>query len=92
MVLSMANGNYLTPMLLVTGISFGNHWFNTGEFDLKILLEGAIATGILALLNNIDGMSGVTTGIAWVAFAGMTLGPVQHPSPVQNLLKIVNGK
>lgn len=82
------NGSYLTPMLLTIGISEANHVYNTGALDLKILVLGGIATGILGIVNNIDGFSGVTTGIAWVAFAGMMLGTAQKPSPVDNLLKI----
>ncbi len=82
------SGGYLTPMLLVTGVSFTNHWYNTGKPDLKILLEGGIATAILALFNNVPGLDGVTAGIAWTAFIGMMIGPVQNPSPAQNLLKI----
>ena len=80
--------NYLTPMLLVTGTSFANNWYNTGSVDLKILLEGGIATGILALVNNIPGASGVTAGIAWIAFVAVMIGPVQNPSPLQNILKL----
>lgn len=80
--------NYLTPMLLTTGVSFVNHWYNTGQVDLKILLEGGIATGLLALFNNIPGFAGVSAGIAWVAFAALMIGPVQNPSPAANLLKI----
>lgn len=79
---------YLTPMLLTTGVSFVNKWYNTGSLDLRILLEGGIATGLLALANNIPGASGVTTGIAWIAFVALMIGPVQSPSPVDNLLKI----
>lgn len=80
---------YLTPMLLVTGVSFANHWYNTKTPDIKILLEGGIATALLALFSNIPGASGLATGIAWVAFAGMLIAPIQNPSPAQNLLKIV---
>lgn len=79
-------------MLLVTGVSFGNHWVNTHQVDLKILLEGGIATAILALLNNIPGMDGVTAGLAWVAFLAVTIGPVQNPSPAENLLKLTGQK
>ena len=83
----MSDG-YLTPMLLTTGVSFVNHWYNTNSIDLKILLEGGIATGLLALFNNIPGFSGVSTGIAWIAFVAMMIGPIQNPSPAANLLKI----
>ncbi len=79
---------YLPPMLLLTGASFANHWYNTGDPDLVILLEGAIATGILALAAEIPGFSGAATGIAWLAFFAMMIAPIQNPSPVQNLLTI----
>lgn len=79
---------YLTPMLLVTGISFANHWYNTKQVDLKILLEGGIATGLAGIVNNIPGMESVTAGIAWVAFAALMIAPVQKPSPAQNLLQL----
>jgi hypothetical protein len=82
------NGSYITPMLLLTGISFANDWYNKGSVDLKILVEGGLATGVLAIVNNIPGMSPVTTGIAWVAFVGLMIAPVQNPSPLQNLLKL----
>lgn len=82
-------GGYLTPMLLTVGVSFGNKWYSTQTPDIKILLEGGIATALLALANNIPGASGLTTGIAWVAFVAMVIAPIQNPSPAQNLLKIV---
>lgn len=80
---------YITPMLLVTGVSFANHWYNTNQIDLKIPLEGAIATLILGLVSNIDGFSDVAAGIAWVAFVAVMIAPVQKPPPIQNLLKII---
>lgn len=80
--------DYLTPMLLLTGISFANNWYNTGSVNLKILLEGGIATGVLGIVNNIPGMPPVTAGIAWVAFVALMIAPVQNPSPLDNLLKL----
>lgn len=82
------SGGYLTPMLLVTGVSFANKWYNTQTPDLKILLDGGIATALLALANNIPGVGGLTTGIAWVAFVAMMVAPIQKPTPADNLLKI----
>jgi len=79
---------YLAPMVITTGVSFGNELYNTGNWDFKILVMGAIATGILGLVNQIPGMSGVATGIGWLAFTGEMLGAIQNPSPVDNLLKI----
>jgi hypothetical protein len=86
--------SYLTPMLLTVGVSVGNSWYNSGgqSIDIKALLAGGIATGLLGLLNNIPGMASVTTGIAWVAFVAIMVGPVQHPSPLDNLSTIVGVK
>ena len=83
----MANG-YVTPMLITVGVSFGNKLYNTGSFDFKILVEGAVATGLLGLLALASPQ--VATGIAWLAFTGEMLVPWDGDSPVQNLLKIVN--
>jgi hypothetical protein len=82
------SGGYLSPMLITVGASFGNHLYNTGQWDFKILVTGAIATGLLGLLN--AGMPQVATGIAWLAFTGQMLVPYDGNSPVENLLKIVN--
>lgn len=80
---------YIAPMLLVTGVSFGNQWYNTHSFDWKILLEGAVATALLALFAQIPGFAPVAGSIAWLAFAGLMLAnPSGANSPVQNLLKI----
>ena len=85
------SGGYLAPMVITVGVSFGNELYNTGSWDFKILVEGAIATGLLALLNT--GMPGVATGIAWLAFTGLMLvDPSGGTSPVENLLKITGSK
>jgi hypothetical protein len=81
----------VTPMLILTGISFGNRWYNTGQPDLKILVEGGVATALLALAAQIPGFSPVATGIAWLALVAVTIVPAQSPSPVGNLLKITGG-
>ena len=73
-------------MLITVGVSFGNRLYNTGKWDFKILVMGAVATGMLGLLN--EGMPGVATGIAWLAFTGEMLVPWDGNSPVENLLKI----
>lgn len=78
---------YLTPMAITVGVSFGNELYNTGSWDWKVLIEGAVATGLLGLVNLASPQ--VATGIAWLAFAGMMLvNPSGGNSPVQNLLKI----
>ncbi len=81
----------VTPMLILTGISFGNRWYNTGGADLKILVEGGIATALLALVAQAPGWEPVAAGIAWLALIGVSIAPGQSPSPVQNLLKITGG-
>jgi hypothetical protein len=78
----------VTPMLLITGISEANHFYNTGTVDVKILVAGGIATGLLALLGEIPGVAPVAAGIAWVGVVGSLIAPIQSPSPAQNLLKI----
>lgn len=84
------SGGYLAPMALTVGVSFGNHLYNTGSWDFRILIEGAVATGLLALLN--AGMPQVATGIAWLVFTGAMLYPAGGASsPAQNLIKITGG-
>lgn len=87
------NGGYLTPMLLIMGVSAANELYNTrNPLDcVKPLVAGGLATGLLALMNNVPGFSGVTQGIAWVAFIGLLVAPIQNPSPAENLLKITGG-
>jgi hypothetical protein len=87
------NGSYVGPMLVTVGISFGNNLYNTGSWDFRILVNGAIATGLLALVGLMSPQ--VATGIAYVALTGELLtgetGPTGKPngnSPVENLLKI----
>lgn len=90
----MSNSNsYLTPMLLLTGASAVNEWYNSGKpLDaVKPLVMGGIATGILAVFSNIPEFGQVATGIAWVAFVALMISPVQKPSPVDNLTKILGG-
>lgn len=83
-------------MLALTGISYANSWYNTGNAtDIKPLLFGGIATSLLAGFAAIPGMDKTATAIAWLALTGFFLGPVQNPSPAENLLKITgtgNGK
>jgi hypothetical protein len=78
----------VTPMLILIGISEGNHFYNTGAVDVKILVAGGIATGLLALVADIPGAGPVAAGIAWLAVVGSLIAPIQSPSPAQNLLKI----
>jgi hypothetical protein len=77
------------PMLLVTGISFGNSWLGNGDLNLKILVAGGIATGGLALLEKVPGMAAVAPGIAWIAFITLMFTRLGgKPSPVDNIAKL----
>lgn len=77
------------PMLLVTGISFGNQWLGNGQLELKILVAGGIATGGLALLEKVPGMGAIAPGIAWIAFITLMFTRLGgKPSPVDNIAKL----
>ena len=81
-------------MLLLTGVSAANEWYNNPKSPLnavKPLVMGGIATGILAVFSNIPEFGQVATGIAWLAFVALMISPVQNPSPVDNLTKILGG-
>lgn len=83
----------ITPVLVLGGISYANNVYNNGfsttsVLDVKPLLFAGISGLILEAFAAIPGMSPVATGIGWLAVIGMFLGPVQNPSPVENLLKI----
>jgi hypothetical protein len=76
-------------MLLVTGMSFGNQWLGNGNLDLKILVAGAIATGGLALLEQVPGAAPLAQGIAWIAFITLMFTRLGgQPSPVDNIRKL----
>lgn len=77
------------PMLLTTFMSFGNQWLGNGKLDLSILVAGAIATGGLALMENIPGTGPLAAGIAWIAFITLMFTRLNgQPSPVNNLQKL----
>lgn len=77
------------PMLLVTGISFGNQWLGNGDLNLKILVAGAVATGGLALIEQVPGIGPVAPGIAWIAFITLMFTRLGgKPSPVDNIGKL----
>jgi hypothetical protein len=81
---------YLPPMLIMTGLSYADKWKSTGSptAGIPILLEGGIATAILAMVNSVPGLSGLATGIAWLALIGVAV----NSSVVTSALNIVNGK
>jgi hypothetical protein len=83
----------ITPMLALGVTSYANNWYNTGNAaDIKPLLFAGIAGLLLEAVAAIPNASAVATGIGWLAFAGFLIGPIQNPSPTQNLLKITGGK
>lgn len=81
----------VTPMLVLGGISYTNNWYNGGSpTDVKPLLFAGIGALFLELFAVIPGMEPVATLLGWTAVVGMTLAPIQNPSPIQNILKITN--
>jgi hypothetical protein len=82
----------IAPILALGAVSYANNWYNTGNaLDVKPLLFSGIAGLFLELFAAIPGMEGVATLIGWSAFIGMSISPVQNPSPVENLLKLTGG-
>lgn len=86
----MASG-VIVPVLTATGISFANHWYNTGAVDLKIPVAGAIAAAVGSGFSQIPGLAPVMTAIGWLAVVAVLIAPVQNPSPLANLQKITGG-
>jgi hypothetical protein len=77
------------PMLLVTGISFGNQWLGNGDLNLKILVAGGLATGGLALLEQVPGIGAAAPGIAWIAFITLMFTRLKgRPSPIDNISRL----
>jgi hypothetical protein len=77
------------PMLLTTAMSFGNQWLGNGNLDLKVLVAGAVATGGLALVEQIPGAAPLAVGIAWISFITLMFTRLNgKPSPVDNLQKL----
>ena len=82
----------IAPAVTLGIISYGNHWYNTGNAaDVKPLLFAGIAGLLLEAFAAIPGMEPAATLLGWTAVIGMLITPVQTPSPVQNLLKITGG-
>lgn len=84
--------NVYTPIVALGVVSYANNWKNTGNVtDVKPLLFAGVAGLLLGLFGSIPGNEKTATLIGWTAFIGMMISPVQKPSPVENLLSIVNG-
>lgn len=86
----MASG-VIVPVLAATGISFVNHWYNTGQVDLKIPVAGALAAAVGAGISQVPGLEPVMTAIGWLAFVAILISPVQKPSPIANAQRIIGG-
>lgn len=75
------------PILVATGITFGNEWIlNKQSPNFKILLGGAVAAGMLGLFEHVS--PELAKGIAWIALVTCLL---TNPagggkSPAANLL------
>lgn len=78
-------------MLLVGGMEFANEWLasNGATIDIKVLVATGIATGGLALVEQIPGMAPIAVGIAWIAFVTLMFTSVQgKPSPISTIQKV----
>lgn len=84
---------YSAPILILTGLSFGNKWYSDKSVDLKIPVAGAAAYVIAALASEIPGFAPVVTGIAWVALVAAIVVPVAtgQKSLLDPLLSLANG-
>jgi hypothetical protein len=81
----------IVPVLAATGVSFVNHWYSTGQVDLKIPVAGALAAALGAGISQVPGLEPVMTAIGWLAFVAVLISPVQKPSPIANVQKIIGG-
>lgn len=86
----MASG-VIVPVLATTGVAFTNHWYNTGQIDLKIPVAGAFAALLGAGFSQVPGLAPVMTAVGWLSFVAVLIAPVQNPSPITNLTKITGG-
>lgn len=86
----MASG-VIVPVLAATGVSFANRWYNTGQADLKIPVAGALAAALGAGISQVPGLEPVMAAIGWLAFTAVLISPVQKPSPIANVQKIIGG-
>jgi hypothetical protein len=84
---------YAAPILIMTGLSFANHWYSDNSIDLKIPVAGGAAYVIAALFSQIPNVEPIVTGIAWVALAAAVVVPMASggKSILTPVLKIANG-
>jgi hypothetical protein len=86
-------GSYAAPILIMTGLSFADHWYANNQIDLKIPVAGGVAYLIAALASEIPDVAPVVTGIAWVALAAAIVVPLASggQSILTPLLSVANG-
>jgi len=84
---------YQAPILIMTGLSFANHWYQDNSIDLKIPLAGGVAYVLAALFSEIPGAEPIVTGVAWVALAAAVVVPMAkgQKSILSPLLAVANG-
>lgn len=86
-------GGYSAPILILTGLSFADHWYADRTVDLKIPVAGGVAYVIAALASQVPGAAPVVTGIAWVALAAAVVVPAAQgrKTLLDPLFSLVNG-
>lgn len=83
---------YAAPILILTGLSFGNKWYSGKTVDLKIPVAGAAAYVIAALASQIPGAAPVVSGIAWLALVAAVVVPASTgKSLLDPLLSLASG-
>lgn len=84
---------YSAPILILTGLSFGNRWYSDKQVDLKIPVAGGVAYVIAAGASQIPGVAPVVAGIAWVALVAAVVVPVAagQKSLLDPLFSLANG-
>jgi len=84
---------YQAPILILTGLSFADKWYQDKTVDLKIPVAGGIAYVIAALASQVPGAAPVVAGIAWVALAAAVVVPVAagRKSLLDPLFSLTNG-
>jgi len=84
---------YQAPILIMTGLSFADHWYQDSSIDLKIPLAGGVAYVLAALFSEIPGAEPIVTGVAWVALAAAIVVPMAkgQKSILNPLLQVANG-
>lgn len=84
---------YSAPILILTGLSFGNKWYRDKTVDLKIPVAGGVAYVIASLVSQVPGAAPVVAGIAWVALAAAVVVPAAtgQKSLLDPLFSLTNG-